>query len=494
MVSSLLPFITLLVPFVFAVAVSGIGLFSRKFQDGIALGGIILTLILIMLMIPPILAGDVLVYEPLGIFFDGMGLLMAILIGILGVVAITYSVGYMPHEVLRANLAPKKLTLYYPFLLTFIGALLGITFTNNILVLWVILEAATPISAILIFFLWQPHSLEAGYKYIILISVGMVFSLLGVFIVFDLTGQLGLLAIANVIPKLEIPPITLKLMTAFFIIGFGVKAGLVPFHAWLPDAHSTAPSPISALISGILVAMGIYALVRVIYVIYVPLGGWEIGPFLTAFGALSMIAGILLALAQDDLKRMIAYSTISCMGYVILGLGLGTSSGILGGLFYLVSHALFKALLFLCAGAVIYRVGTRKISEMGGLFRSMPVTAVLFLIGTFSIAGFPPFNGFVSKLIIYFAVIDAGYPVLAIIAIIVSVLTAATFLRAAHGIFFGEIPKRLTNPTNIKEAPLVLLGPMIVLAALCILFGIQPEILTGLLKLSANSLLGLVGG
>ena len=190
------------------------------------------------------------------------------------------------------------------------------------------------------------------------------------------------------------------------MIGFGTKAGIAPFHPWLPDAHAEAPTPISVLLSGVMIKMALYALARTVSIFY---PAWpQVTIFLVALGTFTMLLGIILALTQDDLKRLLAYSSVSQMGYVLVGIGLGTYLGCYGGLFHLLNHALCKSLLFMCVGAVMYATGARRISELGGLRSQMPITSACFFLGALALAGFPPLNGFWSKLTIYLALAKAG--------------------------------------------------------------------------------------
>ena len=187
-------------------------------------------------------------------------------------------------------------------------------------------------------------------------------------------------------------PVSLALtIVACFICAFGTKGGMMPFHSWLPDAHSEAPAPISALLSGLVVVVGPFGFARTV-TLFSPHYA-QVVVLAAAFGCASIVIGILLAIVQDDLKRLLAYSTISQVGYVFAGIGLGTYLGIYGGLFHAVTHLLAKALLFFCAGAIIYRLGIRRISDLGGLSRKMPLTAACFFAGCLSIGGLPFFAG-----------------------------------------------------------------------------------------------------
>jgi len=256
-------------------------------------------------------------------------------------------------------------------------------------------------------------------------------------------------------------------VSVLFLMGFGLKAALVPFHAWLPDAHPSAPASISAMLSGVLIkTLGVYAMARIFFNIFGITGG--IMSVLMFLGALSMVVAVILALSQWDLKRLLAYHSISQIGYVILGIGLGTPLGILGGLFHLFNHSVFKSLLFLNSGAIDYAAGTRDLKEMSGLKEKMPITAGTNLIASMSIAGIPPFNGFFSKLIIIFACLQSGRIGYAIAAVVASILTLASFMKVQKFAFLGELKEKYNN---IREVPWLMKFSMVSLALICVFGG-----------------------
>jgi len=224
------------------------------------------------------------------------------------------------------------------------------------------------------------------------------------------------------------------------------------------------------------------------------LPGWPtLAVFLVGLGLFTMVLGILLAMAQDDLKRLFAYSSVSQIGYVLAGVGLGTYLGAYGGLFHLLNHAIFKALLFMCAGAVIYATGRRRISQLGGLARAMPVTGVCFLVGALAISGLPPFNGFWSKLTVYLALAQSGLWWAAAIAAAVSVLTMVALVRAAYQVFWAAPAGGAAVLSEVREVPAVLWVPMAVLAAACLVLGVAPQLVYPLLDRAA-AVLAVLGG
>jgi len=261
------------------------------------------------------------------------------------------------------------------------------------------------------------------------------------------------------------------------LAGFGLKAAIIPFHAWLPDAHSSAPSPISAMLSGVLIkAVGIYVLIRLFFNMFE--FTHEISVAITVLGVLSMVIGSLVALIQWDVKRLLAYSSISQIGYVVMAFGMGmillfrgdneaaAILAIAGGIYHMINHSVFKGLLFLNAGALEHRLDTRDLKQMGGLSKTMPVTSSTSLMASLSISGIPPFNGFFSKLIIIIAAINGRFYLLAFLAVIVSIITLAYFLKFQRYAFFNKSPGKVLE--KIREVPFPMSFSMILLAILCL--------------------------
>jgi len=304
------------------------------------------------------------------------------------------------------------------------------------------------------------------------------------------TGKLGgesALLISNIRRVAQfIPSGTAAITIAFLVIGFGTKAGIAPFHPWLPDAHAEAPTPISVLLSGVMIKMSAYALARTVSIFY---PAWpQVTIFLVALGTFTMLLGIVLALEQNDLKRLLAYSSVSQMGYILAGIGLGTYLGCYGGLYHLLNHALYKSLLFMCVGAVMYATGARRISELGGLKSQMPVTSACFFLGALALAGFPPLNGFWSKLTIYLALARAGLWWAAGVAIVTSILTMVVMVRTGYRVFWGERPSANAAVIKLRAVPAQMLIPMTILAGFCVLLGVYPQLPYPLLDRAAGVL------
>jgi multicomponent Na+:H+ antiporter subunit D len=355
----------------------------------------------------------------------------------------------------------------------------GVVLSGDIFNLFVFLEIASLASYALVGFGCGHEEFEAAFKYMVLGSIASIFVLFGIGLVYGNTGTLNMAYISKAIQSSGLNA-GLGFALALFIVGFSLKAALVPFHAWLPDAHPSAPAPISAMLSGVLIkTLGVYALARVVFNIFGV--SVSVGWLLIVLGILSMVIGVFLAVGQWDLKRLLAYHSISQMGYVVLGLGIGAlimarggelkwaALAILGGLFHMVNHAVFKSLLFLTSGSIEMATGTRQLKQLGGLAERMPVTRATCTLASAAISGIPPFNGFWSKLILVMATVQAGFYGLGAVTVIVSLITLISFLKVQRYVFLGELPENLRE---VEENGGSMLIAMVFLACLCVLMGL----------------------
>jgi len=397
---------------------------------------------------------------PIGIVMvlDGFTAFMLVTVNFVACVVAIYSISYMERFTSKWK--------FYTLFLLMLAGMNGVVVSGDIFNLFVFLEIASVASYALVAFGTERHELEAAFKYAVMGTVGSLFILLGIVFLYSYTSTLNMADMAQVLSTKGLGNITL-MVSVLFIMGFGLKAALVPFHAWLPDAHPSAPAPISAMLSGVLIkSLGVYALCRIFYNVIGITS--DVSSILMFMGALSMVVGVFLAIGQWDFKRLLAYHSISQIGYVILGVGLGTPLGILGGLFHLFNHSIFKSLLFLNSGAVEYAAGTRELKKMGGLASRMPVTGVTTLTASMSIAGIPPFNGFWSKLIIIIAAVQANRFGYAFWAVVASVLTLASFMKVLKYGFLGKVQGKLGR---VKEVPFFMKISMGILAVACLVGG-----------------------
>ncbi|MBN3033516.1 MAG: NADH/ubiquinone/plastoquinone (complex I) [Candidatus Saganbacteria bacterium] len=412
---------------------------------------------------------NVLVFNQFGpwLVLDGLSHLVLITADLTALFIIIYAAAYA-----GKYRAPSR---FFSLFLLLLAGLNGVALAGDLIWLFVFLELAALSAYLLVAFEGGRDQLEASVKYLLIGEGASLLILVGCALVLRLTGTFNLAGAA-----LALIGCSSRLKTAaalLFIAGFGTKAALMPFHSWLPDAHTAAPAPISATLSGVLIkVLGVYALARVLFNV---LGGSPpLSLALMALGALSILAGVLLAFGQWDFKRLLAYHSISQIGYIVLGVGLGTPLGLMGGLFHLFNHALFKALLFLNAGAVEQQTGTRDLKEMGGLKQRLPVTAATSLLASFSIAGLPPFNGFWSKLFVIIACVQAGQLWFALAAVLGSILTLASFLKVQKYAFFGRLKDQFGD---LKDVHWLMGTAMAALALLCLLTGLAFPLVTGYL-------------
>jgi hydrogenase-4 component F len=482
--TSILPAITFLLPLLTGTIVFLARRMSRRFQQWSSVLTAALVTGMSAWMAYRVLGGVVLTTWSNELRVDALSALMVVLIGGIGLLASIYSIPYLVQQGLirrvGEDIAGRRRRTFYGLLMWFLGTMLWGCVTNNVIMLYVAIEATTLTSGLLVAFYWDRRALEAGYKYLMLLTIGITFALFGCVLVYAGAAATKQLAGANALLISDVrnvvqfmPGGTAAIAIAFLVIGFGTKAGIAPFHPWLPDAHAEAPTPISVLLSGVMIKMALYAMARTVSIFY---PAWpQVTIFMVALGTFTMMLGVILALTQNDLKRLLAYSSVSQMGYVLVGIGLGTYLGCYGGLYHLLNHALCKSLLFMCVGAVIYATGARKISELGGLRNRMPFTSACFFLGALAIAGFPPLNGFWSKLTVYLALARAGLWWAAVIAILASIMTMAVMVRAGYRVFWGERRSSSTPESSIIEVPAVMWVPMVILAALCVWLGIDPQ-------------------
>jgi NADH-quinone oxidoreductase subunit M len=404
------------------------------------------------------------------LFVDGVSLSMAIITLILILTAALFSVNYMQER--------KGLPEYYALLtLLFIG-LVGVFITSNLMVFYFCWELML-VPAYFIIGGWgykEPY--RAAFKFFIFTHAGAVFVLLGIGAIFMVTGSLDMFQAQTALMTAQ--PDLVKWILLSLTAGFAVKMAVVPVHMWLPDAHSEAPAPMSALLSGVIIGAGAYAILRVSLRTVFPAVmmidfGTQFLHGLSVFGVLSAFFGSLIALVENDIKRVIAYSSIAHMGYVLFGLSLFPfQEAMAGTVLHLVNHAVSKGLFFLSAGAIMKQLEIRDIREMGGLAGQMPITATSSTVSALSIAGLPPFACFISEFLIFVGAFqtinsDNFYLLPTALMLIATILSLAYALRYTSHIFLG--PRKFEKA---REVPFFMEFSMIILVALVIILGIWP--------------------
>ena len=404
---------------------------------------------------------------------DALSLFFGLLVSCVVFIACIYSIQYMSHD--------DNVPQYYTLFLMLAGGVMGLVLSGDLFNMFIMVEILTFAAVALPAFRNTANgALEAAFKYLVVGCIGSTCILAGTIMLYAQVHTLNLAQMSALIPG-NLSTAT-KAAFALLFIGFCTKAFLVPFHPLAADAHGAAPASISVLISGVLTKSGIYGLIRLSYFLFQSMALGTMQFWLVFLGSVSMFVCVTMALAQHDFKRLLAFHSISQIGYVLAAVGLSTALGISAGVYHAMNHTIFKGLLFLAAGAVLHETGTTDLGKLGGLSKKMPHTTVLFLIGAAAISGIPPFNGFASKWMIYQATYqkavesnNIGFMLATIVALVTSTLTLASFVKVTQSVFFGQLPKELEN---VKEVPFGMRFAMGILAALCVVTGLVPQYVT----------------
>lgn len=477
------PILAIMSLFLGAFISSLVGRRNAKVRNTVVFLAMSVSLVLILALIKPVLLeGQVINYwlgnwEPVegwaignSLEVDALSLFFALIVVVAVFVSGVYSFFYMSHD--------DSLVNYYTLFLMLSGSVLGLVLSGDLFNMFVMIEIMTFTAVALTAF--RNHyegALEGAFKYLVVGSLGSTSVLIGIALLYSQLHTLNLAQIAALLPTASSPVILIAF--AFLFVGFGSKAFLFPFHPLAADAHAVAPASISLMISGVLTKCGVYGIIRLCYCLYQNMDQPFVQYFVTGVGVISMFVCVTMAFNQHNFKRLLAFHSISQVGYVITVIGLGSALGMSAGLFHAMNHTIFKGLLFLTAGAVQHATGSLDLDELGGLSKKMPGTCALFLIGAASISGLPPFNGFASKWMIYQATFQkAGetgnffFVVVCVAALITSVLTLASFIKVAQSVFFGQLNPKFAHT---REVSLGMRIPMWILAALCILPGLFPD-------------------
>ena len=459
---------------------------NRTARNILALLSITASLAFILALVKPVMwNGEIIAYwmggrVPAGGYaigialeVDALSLFFALLVSVAVFVSGVYSIQYMHHDDNERE--------YYTLFLMLGGGVMGLVLSGDLFNMFIMVEILTFAAVALTAFRnTAKGALEAAFKYLVVGSIGSTCILVGTSMLYAQAHTLNLAQLAQVIPG-NLNTAT-KVAFALLFVGFGTKAFIVPFHPLAADAHGAAPASISVMISGVLTKSGIYGIIRLTYFLFQTMTLGTMQFLLVFIGSLSMFICVTMALAQHDFKRLLAFHSISQIGYVLTAVGLCTALGVSAGLYHAMNHTLFKGLLFLAAGAVLHETGTTDLGKLGGLSKKMPHTTVLFLIGAFSISGIPPFNGFASKWMIYQATYqkavesgNIGFLLVTIIALVTSVLTLASFVKVSQSVFFGQLPRELEN---VKEVSFGMRLAMGIFALLCVLTGLFPNLVT----------------
>ncbi len=450
-----------------ALSVSGLGIMS----------------VLLVLCAPDMMAGKVYEYTlggwspflGISLRMDALSFLVAVIAVLVSFLGMIYSFSYMEHI--------RGMGKYDAFYFLMITGMLGVLLTRDIFNMYVFFEVLSISVYILIVTGEKKQNYKASLKYLILGSLSSALFLLAVGIVYRATGSLNMdYAKGGILEMVQENPSLACIVFSLIVVSLGVKAGIVPLHFWLPDAHSMAPSPVSALLSGVVLKISIYAMVRLFSLFGQPFYT-QVSPVLAYTGVITVVVGTLLALVQKDIKRMLAYSSICQIGIILTGIGIGTDLALKGALFHVVNHALMKSGLFLCAGVMIHQSGSRKISELN---LGTPGIAGAFTVFALGIVGIPPLNGFVSKVYILYGAVQAEYSVLAFAILAASVVSCGYYFRIIQT-FVG--PKKKRRGRRRKKqfyVPKLVSIPIYTLAVLCVILGLFPLIGLGAAELAVT--------
>ncbi|MDT8284615.1 MAG: proton-conducting transporter membrane subunit [Thermovirgaceae bacterium] len=355
---------------------------------------------------------------------------------------------------------------YYSIFFLMLGAMNGILLTGDLFNLFVFYEIFSVSAYLIVAFSMSWQALEAGLKYLVLGTIGALFILLGTAFTYMSTGQLNMALISEALTG--IPGETLTAISACLILGLSIKTGAFPVHFWLPDAHSSAQTAVSALLSGVVIKVSIYALMRISYLFFLRTNV-SVFAAITIIGSLSVLGGHLMALRQDDIKRMLAYSTVAQIGYILIGVGCATAAGAVAAVFHAFNHMLMKMGLFITAGSISDEKKTREIPRMNGLWLSRPRLVVLFTVLAAAIVGIPPLNGFMSKWYLILASAGTGGVIPALIIVAGTVISAAYYIRVIFRFFApGDAPGKghPQRPFSLAVA--------VIFAISCAAFGLLP--------------------
>lgn len=424
---------------------------------------------------------------------DELSAVFVFIIGVVGTICCLYAVGYLRQDLKNGELAEYKVKWFFGLLHLFLATMYLAVLADNLGVMWVAIEGTTIVSALLVGFYANKAALEAAWKYIIICTVGIAFAMLGIILTFyaarNIIGPNEIsLSWRFLYPMAaELDPSVMKLAFVFVLVGYGTKAGLFPLHTWLPDAHSQAPSPVSGLLSGVLLNCAIYAIIRFHLLTSAAVGNHFSNNLLVAFGLLSMVGSLPFILVQKDIKRLLAYSSVEHVGIIVLGIGLGGALGYTGAMLHMINHALGKSALFLSAGTLTQRYRSKLIPRMQGIGHLLPITSTAFMASLLAIGGAPPFGLFISELNVASQGFYIGGPALGFIFLMVVAVVFAGLIYFGGKMYFSDLPNRFSKGEHFSADHILIFLPV----CLLIFQGIyMPEAVQDLIARVVNFMTG----
>jgi hydrogenase-4 component F len=416
---------------------------------------------------------------------DALNAVVLLTVSLVGFAASYYSIGYLRQEVAKGVIGFRRVKQYYILFHLFLMAMFYTIITVSPILMWIAIEATTLSTAFLISFYNKPSAVEAAWKYLIINSIGLLLGFFGTLLFLTAVPDSG----ADTLDTWQIlqaggagmNPLLARIAFIFVLIGYGTKAGLVPMHTWLPDAHSKAPSPISALLSGALLNCALLAILKFKMITDAAIGVAFTQNLMIFFGAISIAVPAFIIIVQKNYKRLFAYSSVEHMGMITLGFGFG-GVGSFAALLHMIYHSLSKSILFFSAGNLLLRFGSTKIDNIRGVLSTLPITGKMLFMGFLAITGVPPFGIFLSEAYILTAGI-ASHPVIVMIVLLLLALIFIGFLRMMTAMGFGN----MAESTEVGEANYLTVVPVVVLMALLLAAGVYLPLplKTAILKASA---------
>lgn len=481
----MLPFLIIFVPIVGGLLVAGVKM-NDRLRDWFVLGVTVLTGLLSLSLYSFLQDTGVVVLEyprllpPFGMSFriDWLSVILVTIASSIWLLVTIYAFDYVKPG--------KHVNRYHAFTLITLGATLGTLLSGDLVTLFLFFELMSFSSYVLVIHEGDAKALKAGFLYLIMTIGGGLAFLFGVLAVFQMTGTVAFTAGGFLASKSGLS------LGAFvsFLIGFGMKAGMFPLHIWLPEAHPVAPSPSSALLSGVMLKIGAFGLLRIIFNVYEFRFLKEVGwiNYLLLLAILTIILGSIFAIMQKNLKRRLAYSSVAQMGYILLGMALLSERALIGDIFHIFTHAIMKSCLFLVSGTLIMLTGKTDVDDFKGIGKRMPISMVCFTMASLSMIGIPPFNGFLSKWFLGLGALEVNQPLSAIVLLVSSLLNAVYYLPIVINAFFKSEEHDFSM---IKEPSLKMLMPVVVLAVATVFFDLIPvNVLLNLSEVAAAALFG----
>ena len=417
---------------------------------------------------------------------DAVNAFILVVVSAIGAVVIPYA-----YASVRAEIEEERIYLFYCMYLLTLTGLLGIAITGDAFNIFVFMEISSLSSYVLVGLGKDRRALTAAYQYLIMGTIGATFILIGIGLLYMMTGTLNIADLAKRVPPLQ-DNRTVLAAFGFITVGASLKLALFPLHQWLPNAYAYAPSTVSAFLAGTATKVSLYILIRFIFTVFGASFAFKTLPLdivLAVLAVLAMFVSSTVAIFQQDIKRMLAYSSIAQIGYMILGISFASVTGVAASLLHIFNHALMKGGLFLALGCVLLRLGSVRIADMHGLGRSMPVTMAAFVVGGLSLIGIPLTAGFISKWYLVLAALEKGRWYMAVLIVLSSLLAVIYMWRVIEAVYFRPAPSTAAAQ-NVREAPLSMLVPMWVLIGANIYFGIETSGSLGVARRAAALLLG----